>query len=104
MKRKAHWILAITLAALIVLPSCTSVAGITEEERALIQDEAVRIFRRLGCSGLVRMDFILSRDGKPFLLEINPNPGMTEASLVPQMVRKAGMTMEDFLTAVIDGN
>ena len=79
-------------------------APVTEEERAMIQDEAVRIFRRLGCSGLVRMDFILSRDGKPFLLEINPNPGMTEASLVPQMVRKAGMTMEDFLTAVIDGN
>ncbi|HIZ87519.1 MAG TPA: D-alanine--D-alanine ligase [Candidatus Coprenecus pullistercoris] len=78
-------------------------APLTEDETVLIQKEAVRIFRRLGCSGLVRMDFILSTDGKPYFLEINPNPGMTAASLVPQMVRKAGMTMEDFLTSVIDG-
>ena len=41
MKRKAHWILAITLAALIVLPSCTSVAGITEEERARLIEGSV---------------------------------------------------------------
>lgn len=50
------------------------------------------------------MDFILGVDGKPYFLELNPNPGMTEASLVPQMVRQAGMTMEDFLTDIIDRN
>lgn len=79
-------------------------APLPEAERVRIQDEAVRIFRRLGCSGLVRMDFILGVDGKPYFLELNPNPGMTEASLVPQMVRQAGMTMEDFLTDIIDRN
>ncbi|HIZ84902.1 MAG TPA: D-alanine--D-alanine ligase [Candidatus Coprenecus stercoravium] len=78
-------------------------APISAQDTAAIQKEAVRIFKRLGCTGLVRMDFILSPDGRPYLLEINPNPGMTAASLVPQMVRQAGMTMEDFLTALIDG-
>lgn len=77
-------------------------APIPDADRKMIQEEAVRIFRRLGCSGLVRMDFILGIDGKPYFLEINPNPGMTAASLVPQMVREAGMTMEDFLTGIID--
>lgn len=67
-----------------------------------IQNDAVKIFERLGCSGLVRMDFILGVDGYPYFLEINPNPGMTAASLVPQMVRQAGMSMEDFLTGIID--
>ena len=64
---------------------------------------ASRIFHRLGCTGLVRMDFILSEEDRPYLLEINPNPGMTASSLVPQMVRQAGMTMEDFLKGLIDG-
>lgn len=77
-------------------------APVPDTDRENIQREAVRIFNRLGCSGLVRMDFILGIDGKPYFLEINPNPGMTAASLVPQMVREAGMTMEDFLTGILD--
>ena len=77
-------------------------APIPEADRVRIQDAAVKIFKRLGCSGLVRMDFILGVDGRPYFLEVNPNPGMTEASLVPQMVRQAGMTMEEFLTGLID--
>lgn len=77
-------------------------APVPDADRVKIQEEAVRIFKRLGCTGLVRMDFILGVDGRPYFLEINPNPGMTAASLVPQMVREAGMTMEDFLTGIID--
>ena len=77
-------------------------APIPEADRIRIQDAAVRIFGRLGCRGLVRMDFILGVDGHPYFLEVNPNPGMTDASLVPQMVREAGMSMEDFLTGIID--
>lgn len=77
-------------------------APLPAEDRTVIQNEAVRIFRRLGCKGLVRMDFIYGPDNRPYFLEVNPNPGMTESSLVPQMVRAAGMTMEDFLTGLID--
>lgn len=77
-------------------------APVCRKDTEAIQNDAVKIFKRLGCSGLVRMDFILDKDGHPYFLEINPNPGMTEASLVPQMVRQAGMTMEDFLSGLID--
>ncbi|MBQ1246190.1 MAG: hypothetical protein IIX90_06120 [Clostridia bacterium] len=37
-----------------------------------------------------------------YFLEVNTIPGMTSASLVPQMVRAAGMSMTDFLSTVID--
>ncbi len=76
-------------------------ARISAEETAVIQAEAVKIFKHLGCTGLVRMDFILTADGKPYFLELNPNPGMTAASLVPQEVRAAGMTMEEFFKKII---
>lgn len=75
-------------------------ARITEEERELIQDASRKIYGRLDCSGVVRIDFILAEDGLYFL-EINTIPGMTAASLVPKMVRTAGIAMPDFLTDII---
>lgn len=66
----------------------------------MIQKASCKIYRQLGCEGLVRVDYILSRDGLYFL-EINTIPGMTAASLVPKMVKAAGMSMTDFLTTII---
>ena len=59
------------------------------------------LYARLGCSGVVRMDYIAAEDGLYFL-EVNTIPGMTSASLVPKMVRTAGINMTDFLTTIIE--
>lgn len=67
-----------------------------------VQDASRKIYAQLGCEGLVRVDFILSPKGLYFL-EINTIPGMTSASLVPQMVRAQGLSMTDFLSGVIAG-
>lgn len=76
-------------------------AEIDAETTARIQEVSRKIYARFGCSGLVRVDYILSEDGLYFL-EINTIPGMTSASLVPKMVRTAGMDMTDFLTSIIE--
>ncbi len=68
---------------------------------AAVQEASRKIYSRIGCSGVVRMDYILSSDGLYFL-EMNTIPGMTEASLVPKMVRTAGLDMTDFLNTIID--
>ena len=76
-------------------------ARISAAERELIQEASRKIYARLDCSGVVRIDFIL--DGEElYFLEINTIPGMTAASLVPKMVRTAGMRITDFLNEVID--
>ncbi len=67
---------------------------------AAIQREAVKIFERLGCQGMVRMDFMVNGEGVHFL-EVNPNPGMTAESIYPKMLRAAGIEMTDFLTKLI---
>lgn len=66
-----------------------------------VQDASCRLYDQLGCEGLVRVDYILSAEGLYFL-EVNLVPGMTSASLVPKMVRTAGMEMKDFLTKIIE--
>ena len=78
-------------------------AQIPDSLREQIQEVSVKIYEHLGCAGLVRVDYISSEDGLYFL-EVNTIPGMTSASLVPQMVRAAGMSMTDFLTTVIENS
>lgn len=75
-------------------------APIPEEEFARIQEITCRLYERFGCSGVVRMDYISAEDGVYFL-EVNTIPGMTSASLVPKMVRTAGMDMTAFLSTII---
>ena len=77
-------------------------APVSEEITKRIQEASKKIYSRLGCSGVVRVDYILSGDDLYFL-EVNTIPGMTSASLVPKMVRTAGLDITDFLTEIIEG-
>ena len=76
-------------------------AQIPDSLREEIQEVSKKIYAHLGCSGLVRVDYIASEEGLYFL-EVNTIPGMTAASLVPQMVRAAGLDMTYFLTTIIE--
>lgn len=76
-------------------------APVSDEVRALVQDTTAAIYFRMGCKGVVRMDYILAEDGLYFL-EVNTIPGMTSASLVPRMVRTAGLDMTAFLSTLIE--
>ena len=78
-------------------------AQIPDSLRDHIQEVSVKIYEHLGCAGLVRVDYISAEEGLYFL-EVNTIPGMTSASLVPQMVRASGMSMTDFLTTVIENS
>lgn len=76
-------------------------AEISKELSDKVQEATRAIYHRLGCSGLVRIDYIAAEDGLYFL-EVNIIPGMTSASIVPKMVKAAGMDMTDFLNIVIE--
>lgn len=78
-------------------------APVSDEERDLVQKTTAELYRHLGCKGVVRMDYILAADGLYFL-EVNTIPGMTSASLVPRMVRTAGLDMTEFLTVIIENS
>jgi D-alanine-D-alanine ligase len=52
----------------------------------------------LGCSGVSRVDLLLDGAMKPYVLEVNTLPGMTETSLLPEMALHRGI---DFDTLVL---
>jgi D-alanine-D-alanine ligase len=62
------------------------------------------IYLRLNCKGMVRIDFILLEDTNDFyFIEVNTTPGQSAASLIPQQVRAAGMSLPDFYSELIEG-
>jgi len=60
-----------------------------------------KIYDRLNCRGIVRIDYIYSND-KLYFLEINTVPGMSEASIVPQQVNAFGKDMDEIFSIVIE--
>ena len=66
-----------------------------------IQQMTTHIYTFMGCSGLVRMDYIIKGE-EIFFLEMNMVPGMTAISLIPAQVRAAGIEIKEFFTALIE--
>jgi D-alanine-D-alanine ligase len=76
-------------------------ANLPEKITNDIQNLSSKVYDLLGCKGIVRVDFILIGD-KPFFLEINTVPGMTEESLIPQQAKAAGINLLDIYSMVIE--
>ena len=77
-------------------------SGLPPDAERIIQDEALRAFRILGCSGWGRVDLMVDRTGKPYFLEVNTSPGMTDHSLVPMAARHAGLSFEDLCVRILE--
>ncbi|MGZ9189888.1 MAG: D-alanine--D-alanine ligase family protein [Nitrospira sp.] len=65
-------------------------ASVTRQIRQL----AIKTYQVLGCNGAARVDFRITPKGKPYVLEINTVPGMTETSLLPMAAGKAGISYD----------
>jgi D-alanine-D-alanine ligase len=75
--------------------------GLPPAAEQSIRAEALRAFRALGCSGWGRVDIMLDSAGKPYFLEVNTSPGMTDHSLVPMAARHAGLSYEDLCLRIL---
>ncbi|HEY3602404.1 MAG TPA: D-alanine--D-alanine ligase [Chthoniobacterales bacterium] len=67
-----------------------------------IQQLALRAHRSLGLKVYSRVDIMLSEQDKPFVLEVNTIPGMTEASLLPEAAGVAGISYPELCTRIIE--
>jgi D-alanine-D-alanine ligase len=85
-------------------------ARIPNDLRDRVQALTSAIYDILGCSGIIRVDYIVTTqtddEGKAHvrinMLEINTTPGMTATSFIPQQVKAAGLDIKDVLTDIIE--
>jgi D-alanine-D-alanine ligase len=59
------------------------------------------VHRLLGLRDLSRTDFIVSKEGRPTILEINALPGMTPTSLVPDEAAQIGLSYEALVDRLV---
>ncbi|MFQ9314698.1 D-alanine--D-alanine ligase [Dysgonomonas mossii] len=76
-------------------------ARISQEITEEIQRLTRKIYDLVGAKGIIRVDFIIS-DNKPYLLEVNTVPGMTQTSFIPQQIAAAGLNITEVLTEIIE--
>jgi len=77
-------------------------ARISEDWARRVREITSHIYDILHCNGIIRIDYIISKEGKIRMLEVNTTPGMTPTSFIPQQVKAAGMTMTEVLTDIVE--
>lgn len=81
-------------------------ARIAPETAKKVAKETDRIYDILHCNGIIRIDYIITKDqngnDKVNMLEINTTPGMTATSFIPQQVRAAGLDITQVLTDIVE--
>ena len=81
-------------------------ARINPDTAARVAEETSRIYDILRCNGIIRVDYIITKDengnDKINMLEVNTTPGMTATSFIPQQVRAAGLDIKDVLTDIVE--
>ena len=76
-------------------------AQLSADELAEMQSIARRAFKSLGCTGLARVDFFLTKDGF-FVNEINTMPGFTPISMFPSLWQASGIKYADLIDELIE--
>jgi D-alanine-D-alanine ligase len=77
-------------------------SGLSTAEEDAIQMQALQAHKVLGCEGWGRVDVMLDKSGKPYFLETNTSPGMTDHSLVPMAAKAAGISFEDLVLRILE--
>jgi D-alanine-D-alanine ligase len=76
-------------------------ADIPDSVKNEVSSIAKRVYEVLDLNGFSRAEYILV-DGVPHFLEINMVPGLTEASILPQQVKAAGLTLTDLFVNTLE--
>ena len=73
-------------------------ARLTPAQKATVQELAVRAFKAIDCAGMGRVDFfVLNRDGRIVVNEINTIPGFTKISMYPKLWAASGLPYPELI-------
>jgi D-alanine-D-alanine ligase len=77
-------------------------SGLPAAKEKQIQALSLKAFQALGCRGWARVDVMLDKRGRAYLLEINTSPGMTDHSLVPMAAKAVGISYEALCVRILE--
>ena len=81
-------------------------ARLSDDTARRVAEETSHIYDLLHCNGIIRIDYIISKDAEGNdvinMIEINTTPGMTATSFIPQQVRAAGLDIKEVLSDIVE--
>ena len=80
-----------------IIPARLSKKIISKAERI-----AVKIYKEFKCKGMCRVDMIVDKKGKLYVLEVNTLPGMTKTSLFPDAAKAVGISFEKLVLKILE--
>lgn len=75
-------------------------AELSDDMTRKVKEIAVKAFKSCGCSGVSRIDFLIT-DDTPYVLEINTNPGMTDTSDLPAQAAAGGISYDELVDMIL---
>ncbi len=76
-------------------------ARVSDEIRNRVWETAKKCYELLQLRSIARIDFMVV-DGVPHVIEVNTTPGFSPASLVPQMLEEAGISIKEFWSSIFE--
>ena len=67
-----------------------------------MKETAIRAYKILDLSGLVRADFFVTEDNEVIINEVNTMPGFTPVSMYPMLWQKSGVSYPELIDQLID--
>ena len=77
-------------------------AKISDELTAKVKEIAIKAHKAVGASGVSRVDFLITPDNIPYVLEINTSPGMTETSDLPAQSEVMGIDYDNLVLLILN--
>jgi D-alanine-D-alanine ligase len=76
--------------------------GLTAASEAELQEVSLAAFQVVGAAGWGRVDFMLDESGRPWFIEVNTVPGLTDHSLVPMAAKAVGSEFKQLVCRILD--
>ena len=76
-------------------------SGLSDAKEQEIRKLALDAYKAVGCSGWGRVDIMFDENEKPYLLEVNTAPGMTDHSLVPMAAKEYGWSFSELVKRIL---
>lgn len=76
-------------------------ARISQTALQNIRENAIKVYKALGCKGLSRVDFFITKEEKIIFNEINTIPGFTSISMYPKLFEYEGIKYSNLIDKLL---
>ena len=77
-------------------------APLSAAMEAKVRDIALRCYRVIGCRDYARIDVRLTKEGVPYVLEVNPNPDISDDAGFARSARAHGFTFPEIVGHIVE--